>query len=70
MVVDKEEKYLAFRSHHNRARCLDGGRHFPQEWRATAAPCAAEALSPVLMKCWLHLTQHRGACWHPWSWWH
>lgn len=29
MVVDKEEKYLAFFSHHNKPRCLDGGSPLP-----------------------------------------
>lgn len=29
MVVDKEEKYLAFFSHHNNPRCLDGGSPLP-----------------------------------------
>lgn len=29
MVVDKEEKYLAFLSHHNKPRCLDGGSPLP-----------------------------------------
>lgn len=50
MVVDKEEKYLAFFSHHNKPRCLDGGSPLPTGMESHSCSCAssAEALSLLL----------------------
>lgn len=50
MVVDKEEKYLAFLSHHNKPRCLDGGSPLPtgMESHSYSRASSAEALSLLL----------------------
>lgn len=50
MVVDKEEKYLAFLSHHNKRRCLDGGSPLPtgMESHSSSRSSSAEALSLLL----------------------
>lgn len=52
MVVDKEEKYLAFLSHHNKPRCLDGGSPLPtgMESHSCSRASSAEALSLLLRK--------------------
>lgn len=56
MVVDKEEKYLAFLSHHNKPRCLDGGSPLPTGMESHSRsprqlgrgpfPCAYEMPAP------------------------
>lgn len=50
MVMDKEEKYLAFLSHHNKPRCLDGGSPLPtgMESHSYSRASSAEALSLLL----------------------
>lgn len=50
MVVDKEEKYLAFLSHHNKPRCLDGGSPLPtgMESHSCSRASSAEVLSLLL----------------------
>lgn len=64
MVVDKEEKYLAFLSHHNKPRCLDGGSPLPtgMESHSRSPRQLGRGPFPALMKCRLHLTPHRGPC--------
>lgn len=50
MVMDKEEKYLAFLSHHNKPRWLDGGSPLPtgMESHSCSRASSAEALSLLL----------------------